>query len=131
MCDISHEENKAIKSQLTINHIPLNQDVLGIIKSFVFEDKKIYIQKKMQKERKDDLMQIILSICYDLREYTVEGNRFGHWAIWLPPPQYEDDSLQLQASNCLKCGKYVQVSRMELESAIIDNRYLACLNGQH
>jgi hypothetical protein len=131
MCDISLEENKAINTQLAMKNIPLNLDVLGVIKSFVFYDKIFYTKKKEQKEKMDVIIQIINSpMGYDMTEYIEEG--FAHWAIWLPFPQYEDDDdLQLQASNCLKCGKYVQVSTLELESAIMDNKYIVCVNGEH
>ncbi len=132
MCDISSEENKAINIQLSMN-IPLNRDVLSVIKSFVFEDKKVYIQKKLQKQRKDEAMRTInSSMGYDLREYiSDEGNLIGHWAIWLPPSEEYYNDFQIQASSCFKCGKYVQVSTWDLERAIIDNQHIVCVNGQH
>ena len=129
--DISREENKAIYSQLAMNNLCLNQDVLGVIKSFAFYDKNEFLQKKLQKQRKDDLMKIIKeTMGYSLDEYLDEG--FGHWAIWLLSPQNEnDDDLQLQASSCLKCGKYTQVGTLDLENAIINNKYIVCVNGDH
>lgn len=134
MCDISSEENKSINAQLVMNHIPLNEDVINVIKSFVFEDKNIYLEKKLQKQRKNDLMEIItLSMGYDVIEYiSDEPNPFGHWAIWSPlSHEGGENDLQLQGSNCLKCGKYVMVGRIDLELAIIDNRYIMCVNGEH
>lgn len=129
--DISREENKAIYSQLAMNNISLNQDVLDVIKSFAFYDKNEFVQKKLQKQRKDDVMKIIQeSMGYSVHEYLDEG--IGHWAIWLPWPQNEDDDdLQLQASTCLKCGKYTHVGTLDLENAIINNKYIVCVNGEH
>jgi len=132
MVDISHEENKAISTQLVIDQMCLNSDVLGIIKSFIFHDKKMYQEKKLeQKIRKDNLMRIIKeTMGYSVDEYLDEG--FGHWAIWLPIPQAEDeDDLQMQASSCLKCGKYLQVGNILLENAIQNNAYIMCIDGKH
>ena len=130
MCDISREENNAIKVQLVMNNIMQNPDVLDVIKSFVFQDKRFYAQKKEQKKRHDDLMKIINAPnAYHVTNYVDEG--IGHWSIWMPPELEYDNNLQMQASNCLKCGKYVYVSTIELENSIVDNNYITCLNGQH
>ena len=144
MCDISREENKAINSQLVMNHIPLNLDVLSVIKSFIFHDKTVYAkqmkQQMEQKRRKDIIIQIINSPQGDQDRpyvggyYSVEfpGQGFGHWSIWLPMPSIDGwNDFQMQSSNCLTCGKYVNVSTLELESAIMDNKYIVCINGQH
>lgn len=131
MCDISFEENKAINTQLAMN-IPLNGDVLSLIKSFVFEDKNIYIQKKLQNQRNDEVFQTIKStIGYEAYEFEVEGGPVGYWTVWSPPSNERHNDLQLQSLSCLKCGKYINVSTWELESAIMDNKYLMCVNGEH
>ena len=80
MCDISSEENKAINVQLAMN-IPLNGDIINIIKSFVFEDKNVYIQKKLQKQHKHEVMQTIKSsMGYEVREY-VPDERNAIWSL--------------------------------------------------
>jgi len=142
MCDISHEENKAINTQLAMKNIPINSDVLSIVNSFLFQDKAIYAkhmkEKMEQKQRKDVILDVIKSPIdfdgdiggYGFQEYPEEG--IGQWSIWLPI--FTTNSfghLQLEASNCLKCGKYTQVTFLELESVIMDNKYIVCINGQH
>lgn len=142
MCDISREENKAINTQLTIKNIPLNSDVLSIVNSFLFQDKALYAkhmkEKMEQKQRKDAILEVINSPIdfdgdiggYGFQEYPEEG--IGRWSILLPIFTTNSFSyLQLEASNCLKCGKYTQVTFMELESAIMDNKYIVCVNGEH
>lgn len=143
MCDTSLEENKAINTQLAMKNILLNSDVITVIKSFLFHDKTIYIkhrtQKMEQKQRKDAIIRVINSPednggrpyvgGYYSSELPDQG--FGHWSIWLPIPAAGWPDFQLQGENCLKCGKYVHVSRYELENAIINNKYIMCVNGEH
>ena len=140
MCDISREENKAINTQMAIKNIPLNSDVLSVIKSFLFHDKALYAKQKMeQKQLKDAIIQVINSPednngrPYVGGYYTFEHPYgFGHWSIWLPMPTRDGwPDLQMQGSNCLKCGKYVQVSTDVLENAVINNKYIMCVNGAH
>lgn len=131
MMNISREENKAISTQLLINQIGINSDVLGIIKTFVFHDKNKYYQKKMeQKLRKDKLMRIVGNT---MGGYSPDESNEGacHWAIWLPFPQSEDDNLQMQASTCLKCGKYVNASNTPLYNIIKNNKNIVCIDGKH
>lgn len=145
MCDISREENKAINTQLAMKNIPLNSDVLSIVNSFLFQDKAVYAkhmkEKMEQKQRKDAILDVIKSPIdfdgdiggYSFQEYPEDGT--GYWYIWLPIFTTNRlghfGHLQLEASNCLKCGKYTQVPFLELESAIMDNKYIVCVNGEH
>lgn len=137
MCDISREENKAINTQLAIKNIPLNSDVFSVVNSFLFHDKTVYTVRKEQKQRKDAILAVIKSPIdfdgdiggYGFQEYPEEG--IAQWSIWLPILTNKWGHLQLEASNCLKCGKYTQVTFLELESAIMDNKYIVCVNGRH
>ena len=145
MTDISLKENKSIETQLAMKNIPLNSDVLSIIKSFLFYDKIVYIkhmeQKYKQKQRKDSIIRIINSPKNSQCRYYVGGyyssefheKGFGNWSIWLPIPAAGWNDCQIQGTNCLKCGKYIYVlvSTLETERAIMNNKYLICVNGQH
>jgi hypothetical protein len=126
MCDISLEENKAIASQLAMN-IPLNGDVINIIKSFVFEDKNVYIQKKLHKQA---MRTIKSSIEYDRIEYKSyqTGNLVGHWTVELSSIE---GHFQMQCLTCLACGKYVSVNKWDLQNDIMHNSYIVCINDQH
>lgn len=133
MCDISREENKAINTQLAMKNIPLNSDVLSIVNSFLFQDKTVYAKQKMeQKLKKDNLMRIINDLP---RLFVIEQSEgVAQWGILVPSSlshAAEDGNIEIAASNCLKCGKYTQVSFLELESAIMDNKYIVCVNGEH
>lgn len=143
MCDISREENKAIDTQLAMKNIPLNSDVMSVIKSFLFYDKTVYARQKQQemeqKRRKDTIIRGINSPEDNNGRPYVGGyyifehpEGFGHWSIWLPMPTRDGwPDLQMQGSNCLKCGKYVQVSTNALENLIVNNKYIMCVNGEH
>lgn len=134
MSDISQEENKAISTQLIMNHINLNQDVLNIIKSFTFYDKKIYSQKKIQKQLKDNLIESIKNtLGYYSQEYIEEDeNRFNHLAIWVEAEEnITVHEFQLQASNCCRCGKYIDVGSPLLENIIINNPNIFCVDWRH
>lgn len=144
MCDVSIQENKAIKTQLAMKNIQLNQDVINVIKSFIFYDKTIYskqMKEKMeQKERKDSIIDIIKYPENNQGQHYVGGyysyecqeKGFGHWSIWLPISTTDGwNDFQMNGSNCLKCGKYVYVSTLELESIILNNKYIVCVNGEH
>lgn len=143
MSDISLEENKAINTQQAMNHIPLNSDILGVIKSFLFYDKALYAkhteQKIEQKMRKDGIIRLINSQEENQRQpyvgvyYCSEINEqeLWHWCIWLPIPANGWNCFQLQSSSCFTCGKYVYVSTLEVENAIMNNKYIMCVNGQH
>ena len=141
MCDISREENKAINTQLVMNHIPLNSDVLHVIKSFIFHDKTVYAkhlnQQMEQKQRKDAIIYVInspIDFDGDIGGYYMFENPQGHgkWSIWLPIITINLwNHLQLEGSNCLKCGKYTWVKNLELERVIMEKRNIFCVNGQH
>ena len=135
MIDISQEENKAIHTQLIMNKINLNQDVLNIIKSFTFYDKKIYIQKRKQTQLKDKLIKLIKNLEYYSKEYSEEdgnGNTFNHVAIWIPSLENKnEDEIQFQASICGRCGKYTEVGTFELENIIVHNHNIFCANWRH
>lgn len=129
MTDISIEENKAIKTQLAMNNIPLNKDVMGVINEFLFQDKKAYVQEKIQKHKKQQLISVMkTNMGYQLDEYPEDND--GHWAVWVSF-ETDYDEFQLQSSNCMICGKYKLVSHDSLANAVMNNRYIMCVNDSH
>lgn len=129
MSDISFEENKAINTQLAMNNIPLNKDVIGVINEFLFQDKKAYMQKKIQKQKKEKLISVMkIHMEYQLDEYPHDND--GHWSVWVFIETHYGE-FQLQSSNCLRCGKYKMVSYDSLANAVMNNRYIMCINDSH
>jgi len=129
MTDISIEENKAIKTQLAMNNIPLNKDVIGVINEFLFQDKKAYMQEKIQKHKKEQLISVMkTNMGYQLDEYPEDND--GHWAVWVSF-ETDYDEFQLQSSNCMICGKYKLVSYDSLANAVMNNRHIMCFNDSH
>jgi hypothetical protein len=129
MSTTSVEENKAINTQLVLNHLNLNDDVMNVVKSFAFYDKDEYYQIKLYKKNKDIVMGRIKNEM--IKTGHENGNRGEwHWCVYFACSQSDgrDMSIQLQSTTCMTCGKYIFVGSAILHEQIQNNPRLVCLD---
>jgi len=126
MCDISHEENKAIHTQVIMSKLNLNQDVMNIINSFIFYDKNEYTKIKLQKMYKKTLMNSLKNMVK--YEQHLSYNSW-HWSFVFNYHINIDDEkdilFNIQGINCYVCGRY---SMTTLDNP---NKYIYCNDEDH
>jgi hypothetical protein len=121
MLSISKAEEKSIQKQIIINRINISKDIIDIIKSFIFYEKKHYQQIYKQKIYKS----IIDNKFKNQIIRNIHKSYEGHWAI--SSINYDEDMwLQFQGINCLICGNYI-LPKLTIE----DNKYLHCMDQSH
>lgn len=127
----SVEENNAINTQLVLNHLNLNDDVMNIIKTFAFYDKNEYAKKKIQKKNKEIVMSQIKNEMIKTGRVSDRGE--WHWSIHFESSQSDghDMNLQFQSTTCMTCGKYVFVGSSILHEQIQNNPRLMCVDEEH
>lgn len=104
--------SEIIKKQLLINAINLPQDILSIIKDYVFNDTNKYMVKI--KKKKNITLTQIKSTIYSGKNIN---NNFDErcWIFW-----YENDEKcpQFQAYFCTKCGNYINLSSLTYDTIL-------------
>jgi len=101
------EMRKHIK-QFLINQIPLCADVLEIVKSYCFYDKKTLEQIKFVKGLKKHIVTLIDFAMFSRRNGYMDYNETDaveHWVFCI-----DRDEVEFQAINCKKCGNYFRVT---------------------
>lgn len=101
--------NNAIKKYLIINKLDLPQDILDLLKLFLFVDIKSLFNKSVL-----EINNCLSRYNFKKTDMTDENE---HWSIG-------NIYLQLQATNCKICGGYKQGRK-------IDNKYLKCIHFDH
>lgn len=103
MCEILPPR---IDKQLVLNRLPLNDDILYLIKRFSFYDMETMRMRRVIQER---MKHIAERIKHAISRNTCE---FGeHWAFGFLETSME--TLQLQATNCAVCGNYFQTGHAQ------------------
>ena len=98
-----------IKKSLILNKLDIPQDMIEILKSFLFFDIKMLFKRSIT-EINECLSR------YNFR-YTSMTDYNEHWAIG-------NNHTQLQGVNCKLCGGYIMGHQ-------IDNKYLKCYHFDH
>ena len=96
--------NNAIKKTLVLNKLNIPQDIIEILKSFLFFDIKILFKRSI----------FDINDCLSRKNTDMTDNN-EHWAIG-------NNHTQLQAINCKICGGY-KLSKFKSE-----NKYLKCIH---
>ena len=92
-----------MNSQVAISNLPLPDDCLDSIKSYIYLDKTVYQNIMIRKSVHAILKSAVSSYNYELKGYSVSS---GVWIFrWLPYEKY-----QYQTVFCRTCGDYVYVS---------------------
>lgn len=114
------EMRKHIKKFL-INQIPLCSDVLEIVKSYCFYDKKTLAQIKFVKELKQHIVTLFDYARFSRRNGYMDyedTDVVEHWLFCI-----DRDEVEFQAINCKKCGNYFHVTS---ESWVPHNIICSC-----
>jgi hypothetical protein len=117
----SKAQEKSIQTQLIVNKININKDIIDIVKSFIFYEKKYYQQIYKQKLYKS----IINNKFKNELIRNINNTYKGHWEF-SSISKNEDLWLQFQAINCIICGNYILP-----KLTIHDNKYLHCIDNSH
>lgn len=99
----------SIQLQLVINKLSLFYEMLDIIKSFCFYDKKTYniIQNaKLQKNQLIHAISIAITRANNFDNIPEYSDDDGHWMFGYI--HNITDKIQMQADNCYYCGNYIQ-----------------------
>jgi len=103
--DHNCQEMKKHIKKFIINQLPLCQDVIEIIKSYCFYDKKTSETIKMVKSIKNHIVMTI--------DFALVSRKNGFYYQYGDPDEIEDwafcaneDEIQFQAVNCRFCGNY-------------------------
>lgn len=95
------------KTLYTISKLFLSKDVLHIVKSYCFyneKDSRILNAAKCWKQMTNSL--ILQAMSRNMHSFE------NHWVFGFPSG-HATEHLQLQAENCVRCGKYITLSNDE------------------
>jgi len=103
-----------IIKKMIINRLPLPDDILeNEIKSFCFHDR---ISGSKAIKLRHEINRLILDA---ISRTNGHSDSSEDWAFGL---MYEDETLQLQATNCSRCGNYIYSEHMYRQ----DCKHLLC-----
>ena len=94
-----------IKKQVIINKIKLPEDVLSIIKDYLFKDTLKYMLKI--KAKKNIILTQINNTEYSGKNVISNNNLKVGWQFWV---ENDKKCRQFQAYFCVKCGNYDYLS---------------------
>ena len=100
-----------VKKQLLINALNLPQDILSIIKDYVFNDTNKYMIKI--KKKKNIILTQINSTVYSSK--NINNNFERCWIFWC---ENDEKCPQFQAYFCNKCGNYIHLSSLTYDAIL-------------
>lgn len=121
---LSIAEDKAINTQLSFVSLPITDDVMNIIKSFIFYDRKTYVSIiyiKIYRSRVNNQIKNSIKYYYPLLPLSP-------YSVYI---HYIERTLQIQECVCIVCGKFVHIVNNQLIVNMPPNRYLYCINNHH
>ena len=121
---LSIAEEKAIKTQLSIVSLPITDDVMNIIKSFIFYDRRTYVSLmviKIYRSRMNNQIKKSIKYYYPLLPLSP-------YSVYI---HYIERQLQIHECVCIVCGKFVHIVNNQLIANMPPNRYLYCINNHH
>jgi hypothetical protein len=103
-----------VKKQVIINKIELPEDVLSIVKDYLFNDTSKYMSKI--KKKKNIILNQINTTAYSGKNFINNDNNFkGGWHFWV---HNDKKCPQFQAYFCEKCGNYQYLSSLTYDAIL-------------
>ena len=127
---IESAQEKAIESQLVLKRLPIAEDAVNIVKSFIFRNVRSYVKKVLVKP---------LTMCWRLNNEI--ASRYRNINIGTDP--FCRQSTSSITYSCIRrgtckavwicndCGKFALILSGNIVENLPANRHLYCCDGRH